>query len=206
MIYLTLTLVLNCLVHILKQLNFYSHRRILTQELELKLWASSIFGFNIQLIFHLKVVHIAAWIVFLRRHATVQGPTPPGPGVTKPATSATAGSTSPKIFDSPEPTLTREMPTSTTNEPDLTNSGLQRWLIPWLINLMSILVIKRQRTNRITAKLHDKQCDHMAKLSLQYWAHYNNANLPNILKICPTQLAPNFAQYKINPQIIAKDF
>ena len=46
----------------------------------------------------------------------------------------------------------------------------------------------------------------MAKLSLQYWAHYNNANLPNILKICPTQLAPNFAQYKINPQIIAKDF
>ena len=93
----------------------------------------------------------------------------------------------------------------TTNEPDLTNSGLQRWLIPWLITLMSVLVIKRQRTNRITAKLHDKQCDHMAKLSLQYWANNNNANLPNSLQICPTQSAPNFDQYKINPQIIARD-
>ena len=50
------------------------------------------------------------------------------------------------------------------------------------------------------------QCDQMAKLSFQYWAINNNENLSNIIKTCPIRQFQNFAQYKIHPQRIDKDF
>jgi len=43
----------------------------------------------------------AAFTVLAKRHATVQGPTPPGTGVRNPATSLTDGLTSPTIFGDP---------------------------------------------------------------------------------------------------------
>src|SRR5699024_6446880 len=62
---------------------------------------------------------------FLSSRARVIGPTPPGFGETQAATSATAGSTSPTIFDLPvSGSVARETPTSRTIAPGLTASAV----------------------------------------------------------------------------------
>src|SRR5207249_5985974 len=61
----------------------------------------------------------AALSVERRSNAIVIGPTPPGTGVMNPATSATAGSTSPR-----NPSSVRLMPTSITVAPGFTMSGV----------------------------------------------------------------------------------
>ena len=38
---------------------------------------------------------------------------------------------------------------------------------------------------KIMWHMHCNQCDHMAKLSFQYWANNNNENLSNVIKIWP---------------------
>ena len=49
------------------------------------------------------------------------------------------------------------------------------------------------------------QCDQVTTLSFQYWAINNNEKLYNIIKNCPICLQ-KFAQYKISPKRIAKNF
>src|SRR5699024_892978 len=62
---------------------------------------------------------------FLRSRARVIGPAPPGFGETQAATSATAGSTAPTIFDLPVAgSVPRETPTSRTIAPGLTASAV----------------------------------------------------------------------------------
>src|SRR6478672_2075341 len=66
----------------------------------------------------------AASPTVVSRHARVIGPTPPGLGVSQPATSATPGSTSPATFDLPSGPGTRLTPTSSTAAPGLTMSAV----------------------------------------------------------------------------------
>src|SRR5215210_2771428 len=74
----------------------------------------------------------AASTTFCRSIARVIGPTPPGMGASQPATSRTAGSTSPTM-----PVSVRVMPTSRTAAPGRTLSGVTRPGTPAAATMMS---------------------------------------------------------------------